>query len=120
MKKSVIAFISCVLVVMMFFAFSTTVYASNFNVSDHETASQNKFGLVGAKVTGVILNTMRYVGAGIASIALVIIAIKYLYASPGEKADYKKNLVVYVIGGLGLFSVGTILKIIEEFSKKIG
>ena len=70
-------------------------------------------------VTGTILAVLRYAGAGIAMISLVLIGAKYLYASPGEKADYKKNLLVYTVGGIGMFSVGTILKIIRDLSDKI-
>ena len=93
--------------------------AGNFDVAVHEGGTENAFSKAGVTITGIILNAMRFAGAGIALIALVIIAMKYLYSSPGEKADYKKNLVVYVIGGVGMFSVASILSMIEDFSGTI-
>lgn len=120
MKKFVITLISIILVAMIAFSMCSFVYAEgNFDISVHESDDQNAFSKAGVTITGIILNAMRYAGAGIALIALVIIAMKYLYSSPGEKADYKKNLVVYVIGGVGMFSVASLLSMVEEFSGKI-
>lgn len=120
MKKFVITLISIILVAMIAFSMSSFVCAAgNFDVAVHEGGTENAFSKAGVTITGIILNAMRFAGAGIALIALVIIAMKYLYSSPGEKADYKKNLVVYVIGGVGMFSVASILSMIEDFSGKI-
>lgn len=120
MKKFVITLISIILVAMIAFSMSSFVCAAgNFDVAAHEGGTENAFSKAGVTITGIILNAMRFAGAGIALIALVIIAMKYLYSSPGEKADYKKNLVVYVIGGVGMFSVASILSMIEDFSGTI-
>lgn len=120
MKKFVITLISIILVAMIAFSMSSFVCAAgNFDVAAHEGGTENAFSKAGVTITGIILNAMRFAGAGIALIALVIIAMKYLYSSPGEKADYKKNLVVYVIGGVGMFSVASILSMIEDFSVTI-
>ena len=120
MKKFVITLISIILVAIIAFSMSSFVCAAgNFDVAAHEGGTENAFSKAGVTITGIILNAMRFAGAGIALIALVIIAMKYLYSSPGEKADYKKNLVVYVIGGVGMFSVASILSMIEDFSVTI-
>ena len=120
MKKFVITLISIILVVMIAFSMCSFAYAEgNFDISAHESDEENAFSKAGVTITGIILNAMRFAGAGIALIALVIIAMKYLYSSPGEKADYKKNLVVYAIGGVGMFSVASLLSMVEEFSGKI-
>lgn len=120
MKKFVITLISIILVAMMAFSTCSFVYAEgNFDIAAHESTEENAFSKAGVTITGIVLNAMRYAGAGIALIALIIIAMKYLYSSPGEKADYKKNLVVYVIGGVGMFSVASLLSMVEEFSVKI-
>ena len=120
MKKFVITLISIILVAMIAFSMCSFVYAEgNFSIDAHESDEENAFSKAGVTITGIILNAMRFAGAGIALIALVIIAMKYLVSSPGEKADYKKNLVVYVIGGVGMFSVASLLSMVEEFSGKI-
>lgn len=126
MKKILITFITVILVVSLTYSLVYGVFAEdtddNFAISDHEktlSASANDAKNAVETVTGTILAVLRYAGAGIAMISLVLIGTKYLYASPGEKADYKKNLIVYTVGGIGMFSVGTILKIIKDLSGQI-
>ena len=126
MKKILITFITVILVVSLTYSLVYGVFAEdagdNFAISVHEkelsTSATDAKDAVEV-VTGTILAVLRYAGAGIAIMSLVIIGAKYLYASPGEKADYKKNLVVYTVGGIGMFSVGTILKIIKDLSGQI-
>lgn len=124
MKKFLVTLVITMIIVVMGYSTVYNVLANdNFSLSDHD-AEASGTGYTDAKkavetVTGTILAVLRYAGAGIAMISLVLIGAKYLYASPGEKADYKKNLLVYTVGGIGMFSVGTILKIIRDLSAKI-
>ena len=91
----------------------------NFNLDIHEGDGEASFNNAVSSVTGTVLAVLRYAGMGIAMISLVLIAIKYLSASPGEKADYKKNLVVFAVGGIGMFAAGTIVDILMQVSDKI-
>lgn len=50
---------------------------------------------------------------------LIILAIKYMSAAPGEKADIKKSAVVYVIGAVVLFAAVGIMQVIKQFSDDI-
>lgn len=124
MKKFLVTLIITMIIVVMSYSTVYNVLANaNFSLDAHDTEATSA-GYTEAKnavetVTGTILAVLRYAGAGIAMISLVLIGAKYLYASPGEKADYKKNLLVYTVGGIGMFSVGTILKIIRDLSAKI-
>ena len=122
MKKILISFIVVVLAVVFVATMYNDVFAANanFNISDHDAAKDTEFSKAAVTLTGVILSVIRYTGAGIALISLIMIAMKYLYSSPGEKADYKKNLVVYVVGGVGMFSVGTIIEWIQKLSERVG
>lgn len=54
-----------------------------------------------------------------AVILLIILAIKYMQAAPGEKADIKKSAVVYVIGAVILFGAVGIMETIKQFSASI-
>ena len=121
MKKIMISCIVMVLVVVFVCTmwYEVSAINANFNLSGHDSTKTTKFSEAAVTLTGVILAVVRYAGAGIAIISLVLIAMKYLYSSPGEKADYKKNLVVYVVGGVGMFSVGTILEWMQKLSEKI-
>lgn len=123
MKKILVTLITVIFVVTMAYSLVYGVFAEdagNFDLNAHESGRTVAEAQTAVEtLTGTILAVFRYAGAGIAVISLVVIGAKYLYASPGEKADYKKNLMVYTIGGLGMFSVGTILKIIKDVSGQI-
>lgn len=75
-------------------------------------------GEVGTTVTntaGQILTIVRIVGMAVAVIMLTILGIKYVAASPNEKADYKKGMTVYVIGAVLLFGASLLLGVIQNF-----
>jgi type IV secretory pathway VirB2 component (pilin) len=46
---------------------------------------------------------------------LTILGIKYVAASPNEKADYKKGMTVYVVGAVLLFGASALLSVIQKF-----
>ena len=50
-------------------------------------------------------------------VMLSILGMKYMYSSPGERAEIKKHAVIYVIGAFILFAVPGIIRIIIEFSE---
>lgn len=75
-------------------------------------------GDVGNTVTntaGQILTIVRIIGMAVAVIMLTILGIKYVAASPNEKADYKKGMTVYVIGAVLLFGASLLLGVIQNF-----
>ena len=49
----------------------------------------------------------------------MIIAMKYMSAAPGDKAEIKKSATIYVTGAVILFASAGILNIISEFSNNI-
>ena len=71
-------------------------------------------------IIGAILNVMRIVGTGIAFIMIIIVAIKYMSAAPGDRADIKKHAVPFVVGAIVLFASTGILTIIQKFATNIG
>ena len=54
-----------------------------------------------------------------AIIMLIVLAIKYISAAPGDKADIKKHAVVYVVGAIVLFAASGILGIIKNFASNV-
>lgn len=70
-------------------------------------------------ITGTIISVVRIAGVAIAVVMLLTLAMKYMSAAPGEKADIKKSAIVYVVGAVVLFAVVGILGIIEKFSGAI-
>ena len=70
-------------------------------------------------IVGAIISVMRIVGTGVAIIMLTAVAIKYLSAAPGDRADIKKHAVVYVVGAVVLFGASGILTIIQKWAGTI-
>ena len=50
---------------------------------------------------------------------LIVLAIKYISAAPGDKAEIKKHAVVYVVGAIILFAATGILGIVKNFATNI-
>ena len=71
------------------------------------------------KMIGAVLTVVQVIGVGVAVIMLVVLAIKYIAASPGDKAEIKKHAVVYVVGAVVLFAASGILGIIRKFASNI-
>ncbi|MGN1299378.1 MAG: hypothetical protein ACI4UE_05295 [Candidatus Scatovivens sp.] len=67
-------------------------------------------------VVNTALGVIQLVGMGIAVIMLVVLAIKYISAAPGDKAEIKKHAVVYIVGAIVLFAAAGILQIIKNFA----
>lgn len=92
-------------------AMSTTQFAEH---GDDSGAAESLQRIIGAGITIV-----QVVGSGVAIIMLVVLAIKYISAAPGDKAEIKKHAVVYVIGAIVLFAASGILGIVKNFAGNI-
>lgn len=55
-------------------------------------------------VMNAVIKIIQIAGSGIALMIVTILGVKYMLASPGEKADYKKTAVPIVIGCVLLFA----------------
>ncbi len=71
------------------------------------------------KIAAAVIDITKIISAGVAIIMLVMVAIKYMMAAPGEKADIKKHAVPYFVGAIIMFSCTGILSIIQKFSSSI-
>ena len=119
MKKGICAL---AIIAMCVVACSVATYATEYSSmittinskGDSSNASESAQNIVGA-----ILAIAKVIAVGVALIMLVVLAIKYMSAAPGDKADIKKHAVVYVVGALVLFGSAGILEIIQQFSKNI-
>lgn len=68
------------------------------------------------KVINSVIGIMQIVGSGISLIVITMLGIKYILASPSEKADVKKNIMPILIGCVLLFAAVNIVGMIESFS----
>lgn len=68
------------------------------------------------KIGGSAFRIAQAVGMAVAMIGLVVIALKYMYSSPNEKAGLKSKAFPYLIGCFILFGVSALLGLIQTFS----
>ena len=119
MKKGIVML---VLVAFMFVMVSGIAYATDYSsmideigqVEDGSNATESAKNIVGS-----ILSIAKVIAVGVALIMLVVLAIKYMSAAPGDKAEIKKHAVVYVVGAIILFAATGILGIVKNFATNI-
>ena len=105
------------LAVMIVVSLASNVNAMKMSEVDTEYVVQNAEDTSGAassvnRIIGSVLTIVQVVGCGVAVIMLIVLAIKYISAAPGDKAEIKKHAVVYVVGAVMLFASTNIVKII--------
>lgn len=112
-KKMVIRILITLLCIV--YSISTVAYAGFVNQFDGKITGDGEKGANAiVKIISSILGVVRTIGAAVALLIFMWVAIKYILASAGEKADLKKYLTTYVIGGLVLFGASGILTIIRK------
>lgn len=127
MKK--IIKVSLIFILMLSFMFSVLQTISNAGDSSYSDmmgelikADYSDTTGTGEKVTkmsATILTSIRIVGLAVAVVMLLVVAMKYMTAAPGDKADIKKSAIQYIVGAVVLFGAVGILTIISEFSAAI-
>lgn len=70
-------------------------------------------------VLNAVIKLIQIVGSGIAIIMVIMLGMKYMLASPGEKADYKKIAVPILIGCVLLFAASNIAGIIADVGMEL-
>ena len=63
-----------------------------------------------------VIGILQVVGSGIALIVVSMLGIKYMLASPSEKADTKKMILPVIIGCALLFGAVNLVAIVANFS----
>lgn len=105
-----------------FILVQNTVMAYNWN-SDiktvGETSTSNSAVTATNNIAKSVITITRTICMGVAVTMLIVLAIKYMSAAPGDKATIKKSAVTYVIGAIVMFAAAGILGIIEAFASGI-
>lgn len=113
MKKTINRLIILISIILILFS-NNVLAISNVNQYNPQPTlnSSNPFITKASSVLGFLQN----IGMLIAVIALAIIGVKYIMTSPEGKADYKKEMIPYIVGCFMLGGVSLILGIISELS----
>ena len=70
-------------------------------------------------VTSKILGVISTVCYAAAVIAVLVKGVQVALAAPDQKAKVSEQLIAVVIGGIILFTIGTIVQIVANLSQKI-
>ena len=71
------------------------------------------------KVMGTLAVVYKIVAVAVAIVILIALAIKYMMAAPGDKADVKKSMIPFVVGAFILFASSGIIDLIIKFSSQL-
>lgn len=72
------------------------------------------------QILGMILDITRTIGIGVALIILTYIGIKFMLASPSERANIKQYSMNFVIGAFILVGGAGVLTVVKEFAMNLG
>lgn len=85
-------------------------------IADMSTANDmSEQGRIG-KVINNVIGLLQMAGSGIALIVITILGIKYILASPSEKADVKKSIMPVIIGCILLFGAVNLMAAVANFA----
>ncbi len=121
-KVVVVALVTALLIISL--ATSVSAEPMSFDDITEKTVTNGAADTSGAasslnRIIGSAITVVQVVGVGVAIIMLIVLAIKYISAAPGDKADIKKHAVVYVVGAVVLFAASGILGIVKNFASNV-
>lgn len=115
-KKKNKILIMFALFLLFFIIYSNTISATTvLNLYDGTAPLEDGTDKI-TKMINNSIGTVQVVGVFIATAMLIILGIKYISASPGERAEIKKHLVVYVTGAIVFYGAAGILEIVEKIA----
>ena len=102
------------LVLILVVCFSLPAFASGaLDWVKPSTGDISQMQHLGNRIIGIL----QFIAIIVAIAVLLFVGIKFLLASPSEKAGIKGMLIPYVIGAIIIFAAVPILEIIESFTK---
>ncbi len=121
MKK--IKKVMCIIFLIIFLLSFNNSFAddSAFEVGEdafNSTVSSKADKMIKSSAT-LTITIVRIAGVSIAVVMLLVIAMKYMMSSAGDRADIKKHAVAYVVGAVMLFAATGILGLINEIAGTI-
>ena len=117
MKRTILLF--CLILIISFFVGTINVYATDVNaiISSMEGTSEMATGGDGIKsAINNVIGLIQVAGTGISVVVVTMLGIKYLLASPSEKADVKKQIAPILTGCVLLFGAVNLVAIIADFA----
>lgn len=109
MKKQKIFFMF--LIFLLIIIINVNVFAIDKNFFNGKINGNGTDKIFGAGAG--IIDLFQVIGLGMAIIGTIVLAIRYMYSSPSDKAEVKAKLIPWIIGGVLIFGAIQITKFIE-------
>lgn len=97
------------------FEFNDVLDDLSYYTPEDDTSGTTKFTTKAGKILSVITN----IGILLSVIIPAVLGIKYMIGSVDEKAEYKKDMVPYLVGAFLLFGISTVVKILQAIGNSI-
>ena len=120
--KTIVRILTVVLLAIMLVSTGLTVVnAANVTIPIDQVKGDTTSDIAKGvnNIGGTILGVLQVAAAVIAVIVLVVLAIKYIMASPNDKADIKKSATGYIIGAVILFGASGLLAWLQNTVSKV-
>lgn len=117
MKKTIML-VSIIFILCLFLG-TIKVNASVDGIINSMNGTSDMTQVNGNKISGTINNVIGLIqvaGTGISVIVVTMLGIKYILASPFEKADVKKQIAPILIGCVLLFGAVNLVAVIADFT----
>ena len=113
MKKAVkIMSIALLVMVMLTSILTISTYAiispNDVSASIDDTIGATEITQLGGKIIGAV----RVFGVVASVLILVVLGVKYMLASPEGKADYKSNMITYIIVAVLIFGATQVASLV--------
>ena len=121
MKKIVNMFLLFILLFSIINIFYNISYAADGKITTLVGEASGAANLIDASGDPIfeginkIIGLLQIVGTGISIIVVTMLGIKYIMASPGEKAETKKQIMPIIIGCVLVFGGVNVVAIIARF-----
>lgn len=130
-KTHIIIMVIILILISILFLVPTKTYAKSITQAKSDTGVidpgdfeppvlTNKDTDVIISKGATIVSVIQVIGVIVTVVSLMVMGIKYMTGSLGEKAEYKKSMIPYLIGVIIFFAItqllGIIIKIAEGFN----
>lgn len=119
MRKYIVAIISILCITIILSSFVCKSNAVGLEVLDdpNKYIQNDEDNTKAIDIANIVVWVIRGFGEAIAVIMLLIIGIKYIFASVEQKAEYKQTMMPYIIGAILIFSGAALTNAIYEAFK---
>ena len=117
MKRTILLF--CLILIISLFVGVIDVYATDVESIISSMNGTSEMATDGSGIKTAINNVIGLIqvaGTGISVVVVTMLGIKYLLASPSEKADVKKQIAPILIGCVLLFGAVNLVAVIADFA----